>query len=99
MCVEIHVCLIKQLITKKMKTKMKNTDHTGTTYTGPGLNITYIKYSKYKKCLSMMMFTCIDQHLSNIWSWIHEKVKQHWNWAEKKCCLQKTRISNMMFYI
>ena len=40
MCVEIHVCLIKQLITKKMKTKMKNTDHIGTTYTGPGLNIT-----------------------------------------------------------
>ena len=36
------------------------------------------KYSKYKKCLSKMMLTCIKQHLSNIWSSIHEKVKQHW---------------------
>ena len=24
-----------------------------------------------------MMFMCNKQHLSNIWSWIHEKVKQH----------------------
>ena len=24
------------------------------------------KYSKYKKCLSMMMLICIKQHLSNI---------------------------------
>ena len=36
------------------------------------------KYSKYEKCLSKMMLTCIKQHLSNIWSSIHEKVKQHW---------------------
>ena len=26
------------------------------------------KYSKYKKCLSMMMLLCIKQHLSNIFS-------------------------------
>ena len=26
----------------------------------------------------MMMVTRNKQHLSNIWSWIHEKVKQHW---------------------
>ena len=26
------------------------------------------KYSKNKKCLSMMMFICIKQHLSNIWN-------------------------------
>ena len=41
------------------------------------------KYSKYKKCLSMMMFICIKQHLSNIWSSIHEKVKlkkERWLW-------------------
>ena len=25
-----------------------------------------IKYTKYKKCLSMMMLICIKQHLSNI---------------------------------
>ena len=34
------------------------------------------KYSKCKKCLSMMMFICIKQHLSNISSSIHGKVKQ-----------------------
>ena len=34
------------------------------------------KYSKYKKCLSMMMLICIKQHLSNIWNLIHVKVKQ-----------------------
>ena len=44
-------------------------------------------YSKYKKCLSMMMLICAKQHLSNIWSWIHAKVKQHWGWVEKKHCL------------
>ena len=37
-----------------------------------------------------MMLTCIKQHLSNIWSSIHEKVKQHWGWVEKKCCLIKS---------
>ena len=29
--------------------------------------------TKYKKCLSMMMPLCIKEHLSNIWSSIHEK--------------------------
>ena len=37
------------------------------------------KYSNHKKCLSMMMLKCIKQHLSYIWSSIHEKVKQHWD--------------------
>ena len=32
------------------------------------------KYSKCKKFLSMMMLICIKQHLSNIWSSIHEKL-------------------------
>ena len=27
------------------------------------------------------------QHLSNIWGSIHEKVKQHLSWIEKKRCL------------
>ena len=35
------------------------------------------KCSKNKKCLSKMMLLCIKQHLSNIWSSIYEKVKQH----------------------
>ena len=32
--------------------------------------------SKYRKCLTMMMFICIKQHLSNILFSIHENVKQ-----------------------
>ena len=53
------------------------------------------KYTKYKICLSIMVFKCIKQHLSNIRSSIHEKVKQHWGWVEKsvaylkKACNQK----------
>ena len=43
------------------------------------------KYPKNKMCLSMIMLVCIKQHLSNIWSSIHEKVKQHWGWIKKKC--------------
>ena len=39
---------------------------------------------KYKNCLSMMIFICTKQLLSNIWSSIHEKLKQHWDWFEKK---------------
>ena len=35
------------------------------------------KYNKYKMCLIMMIVKCIKQHLSNIWSSVHEEVKQH----------------------
>ena len=48
------------------------------------------KYSKYKKCRSMMMLICIKQHLSNTWSPVHEKVKQHWGWVEKSIAYKKT---------
>ena len=34
------------------------------------------KYTKHKLCLSIMMGICIKQHLSNISSSIHGKVKQ-----------------------
>ena len=33
------------------------------------------------------MVICIKQHLSNIWSSIHEKAKKHSGWVEKKGCL------------
>ena len=50
------------------------------------------KYSTYKKCLTVMiMLTCIKQQLTNIWSSIHEKVKQHWGWDEKKGCFYKKK--------
>ena len=34
-----------------------------------------------------LMVTCMEQYLCNIWSSIHENVKQHWGWVEKKCYL------------
>ena len=34
------------------------------------------KYTKYKIFNSTMLVICIKQHLSNIWTSIHEKVKQ-----------------------
>ena len=33
------------------------------------------KYSEYKMCLSIMMLICIKQHLSDISSSVHERVK------------------------
>ena len=33
-------------------------------------------YTKYKMCLIIMMFTGIKQHLSNIWSSIHENLSK-----------------------
>ena len=49
-------------------------------------------YSKHKTYLSMMVLKCIKQCLSNIWSSIHEKVKQQWGWVEKKALLIKKRV-------
>ena len=54
------------------------------------------KSSKYKLCLSIMTITCIKQHLSNIWSSIYEKVKQHWGWVEKKPCLRRACRSEVV---
>ena len=34
-------------------------------------------------------YVYIKQHLSNIWSSVYEKVKQHWDWVEKKRCFKK----------
>ena len=42
------------------------------------------KYTKYKIYLSIMTAMYIKQYLSNIWTSIHEKVKQHWGWVEQK---------------
>ena len=43
-------------------------------------------------CLIMVMVMCNKQHLSNIWSRIHEKVKQHWGWVEKSAPYKKACI-------
>ena len=49
------------------------------------------KYTLYM-CFSMMMVICIEQHLSNSLSSVHKKVKQHWDWVEKKRCLYKKSV-------
>ena len=41
-------------------------------------------YIKYKMCLGIMMVIWVKQLPSNIWSSIHEKVKQRWGWFEEK---------------
>ena len=35
------------------------------------------------------MFICFKQHLTNIWSSIHEKIKEHWGRVFKKALLIK----------
>ena len=70
-----------------MKMKMKNRSrihdiNLGNTKSRPRPRHGH-EHSKYKKFLSMMMLICIKQHLSNIWSSIHRKVKQNWGWVEK----------------
>ena len=62
-------------MTMKMRLKMKNKSHRYDII-GPTPKHGH-KYTKYKICLSIMMVICIKQHLSNIGSSSHEKVKQH----------------------
>ena len=38
----------------------------------------------------MIGIECTKEHLSNIWSLINEKVKQHWGWVEKALLFKKT---------
>ena len=69
-----YVCLneVAWLMTMKMRLEMKNWSHRyDINWPRPSHGH---KYTKYKMCLSIMMATCIKQHLSNIWSSIHEKV-------------------------
>ena len=90
----MYVCIyeIIRLIIMKMKMKMKNKSHR---FEINRLRSTHgHKHNRFKWCLPrMMMLLCIKQHLSNIGSSIHEKVKQHWGWvdktvASKKKCVQ-----------
>ena len=58
------------------------------------------KYGKYKKCLSIIMLICIKQQLSNIWTSVHEKVKQHWGWVAKSVANKKSvYFCRQMFFI
>ena len=68
-----------------MRLKMKNRSHRYD-ITRPRARHGH-KYTIYEMYLSLMMAICIKQHLSNIWSSIYEKLKQHWDWVEEKSCL------------
>ena len=57
------------LMTMKIRLNMKNRS---STY---DINRHKYKYTKYKICLDIMKVI-----LSNIWSLIHDKVTQHWDW-------------------
>ena len=74
----------------KMTLKMKNRSYTY------DINRPWSRhghqYTKYKMCLSIMVVIFIKQHPTNTWSSIHEKVKQHWGWAEKKALLIKKKM-------
>ena len=83
-CVCIHEII--WLIMMKMKTRIKNKSPRYSLHR-PGCMIHGHKYSKYKKCLSMIMLICIKQHLSNIRSSIYKKVKTHWDLVEKNLCV------------
>ena len=50
------------------------------------------KYTKYKKGLGTMMLVSVKQHLRNISSSIHVKVKQHWGWVEKSVAYKKKHV-------
>ena len=58
-----------------MKMKMKNKWHRYD-INWPGARHRH-KYTKHSRIMTML--ACNKQHLSNTWSSIHEKVKQHWN--------------------
>ena len=83
MCKNTRACFNKiiWLIIMKMRVKMKNRSHR--------YDINRARprhgheYTKYKFCLSTMVVMSNKQQLGNIWSWIHEKVKQHWGLVEK----------------
>ena len=51
------------------------------------INIPRPRYEhKHTKCIIPISN---KQHLSNIWGSIYKKVKKHWGWVEKMCCLLK----------
>ena len=81
------VCVpeIIQLIIMKIKMKIKNRSYRYNIRSWHGH-----RYSTCKKYLTMIMVTCIKQCLTNIWSSIHENVKQHCGWVEKSVAYKKS---------
>ena len=79
------VCVreIMRLFIIKRKMKMWNRSHR-CDINRPGSWYEH-KYSEYKMCLNMMMFICIEQHLSKIWSSTHEKLSSTEAELKKAC--------------
>ena len=86
------VCIHQIVRVTIMKMRMKNRSHRY------DINRPEPRYTKYKKCLNMLLLIRINQYLSNIWSSIHKQVKQHWGWVEKKHCLWKKRVCNIALF-
>ena len=76
-----YVCLneVIWLMTMIKMLKIKNRSHTYDINRPRPRNGQ--KYTKCEMCLSIMM---VKQHLNNIWSSIHYKVKQYWAELKKK---------------
>ena len=53
------------------------------------------KYTKHKMYLIKMMVICIKKHLSNIYSSIHEKRKQHRGSIEKSFAYKKLVVRSL----
>ena len=89
-CICVHEII--RLTIMKMKIKMKNRSHRHD-INRPRLRPGH-KNTKYRKFLNMMMLICIKQHLSNICTSIHEKVKQHGGWVKKSVAYKNGVYSN-----
>ena len=73
---ETNKCVCIHLVIRLIIMKMKNWSHRY------DINRPKPGYSTYKKSFQMLLLICIKQHISNIWSSVHEKVKQHRRWVE-----------------
>ena len=53
----------------------------------------YKMYNDFCMYIYIYIYIYIKQYLSNIWSSVREKAKQHWGWVEKKALLIKKACS------
>ena len=90
-CAKKQVCLFvyfnKIIWLIIMKVKKKNRSHRYDI--NRHMSTHGLTYSKYKKCLSMIMLICIKQHPTNNWGSTYEKVKKYWSWVKKNLLLIK----------
>ena len=90
----IYLNEILWLIRTKVRLKMKNRSHRYDINRPRHGH----RYTKYKICLNTMTVICMKQHLSNIWSSIHGKVKVtlRLSW-QRSFANKKTRVKNVLF--